>query len=330
MLGLASKPQPSPIQSNSIHVNTNLLFVPAHRSKKNSNPKNTNSTQTWLTRKLQHYSGLKPVISPLSTRCSVIALITAAPNPDPSAAVVMIMGSCLLSLGQSKISPRACAHWALKRGFLATKRSAATCPEEMFFLRQMAAIPQAARRAPRVAINCAARRQKIRSGSVRVMLRSWRKSSRAWRSLGVESSTKSTRKPVLMVNDLYNFEVSWFWNRSPRLWKSMRTWRKISPMYMPALIFSKVCSPGRGDSLSIFLSYVVRGSTHRSLSKAPYSQLMAMGKFSGRPPSLAMEPQFSMYEALQPPPNIAPMMVSGSLYADAIMAPTVSLMRATI
>jgi hypothetical protein len=29
-------------------------------------------------------------------------------------------------------------------------------------------------------------------------------------------------------------------------------------------------------------------------------------------------------------PNIAPMMVSGSLYAEAIMAPTVSLMSATI
>ena len=101
-------------------------------------------------------------------------------------------------------------------------------------------------------------------------------------------------------------------------------------MYMPALIFSNVCSPGRGDSLSIFLSYTVRGSTHRSLSKAPYSQFMAMGRLCGRPPSFAMEPQFSMYDALQPVPNIAPMMVSGSLYADAIRAPTVSLIRATI
>jgi hypothetical protein len=51
------------------------------------------------------YSGRKPVVSPRTTRCKVMALMTAAPRPDPSAARVMMMGSCFRFLGQSKISP---------------------------------------------------------------------------------------------------------------------------------------------------------------------------------------------------------------------------------
>jgi hypothetical protein len=51
------------------------------------------------------YSGRKPVVSPRTTRCKVMALITAAPKPEPSAARVMTIGSCFRFLGQSKISP---------------------------------------------------------------------------------------------------------------------------------------------------------------------------------------------------------------------------------
>ena len=138
-------------------------------------------------------------MSPRCTRCRVIALMTAAPNPDPSAAVVMMIGSSRLSLGQSKISPSACAHCALNRGFFATMRSAATCPDLMFFFRQMAEMPQAERRAPRVAMSWPARRQKIRSASVRSMPSNCLKSSRVRWSFGVQSSAKSTRNPVLMI-----------------------------------------------------------------------------------------------------------------------------------
>lgn len=72
--------------------------------------------------------------------------------------------------------------------------------------------------------------------------------------------------------------------------------RKISPMYRPAIIFSKACWPGRGESLSTMMSYLVRGRTLCSLSKAPHSQLIAMGVSGGRFmwASLGMEPQFSM------------------------------------
>jgi hypothetical protein len=112
---LASNTQPGPhrsIQSNLQYIaKKHLTFVSAHRFK-NSKEEIQRFQEKRKTTHQKHprYSGLKPVISPLSTRCSVIALITAAPNPEPSAAVVMMIGSCRLSLGQSKISPKACAH----------------------------------------------------------------------------------------------------------------------------------------------------------------------------------------------------------------------------
>jgi hypothetical protein len=124
-----------------------------------------------LATQTSRYSGRRPVVSPRTTRCKVMALMTAAPRPEPSAARVMTMGSCFLFLGQSKISPIACAHLDLKRRFLTTKRSAATWPDVMPFFRQIAAIPHVQRRAPRVAMSSLARRQRMRSGSVRVMLR---------------------------------------------------------------------------------------------------------------------------------------------------------------
>ena len=69
----------------------------------------------------------------------------------------MMIGSCLRFLGQSKISPIACAHLDLKRGFFTTKRSAATWPDVMPFFRQIAEMPQVQRRAPRVAMSSLAR-----------------------------------------------------------------------------------------------------------------------------------------------------------------------------
>lgn len=77
-------------------------------------------------------------------------------------------------------------------------------------------------------------------------------------------------------------------------------------------------------------SYLVRGRTIRSLSKAPYSQLIATGISGGRFmwAILGMEPAFSMYAAFTPVPKIQPIFISESVYEEAIRVPVVSLIRA--
>ncbi len=77
-------------------------------------------------------------------------------------------------------------------------------------------------------------------------------------------------------------------------------------------------------------SYGVRGRTLCSLSKAPHSQFIAIGESGGRfmCASFGMDPQSSMYAALQPVPKIHPILTFSSVYADAIRVPVVSLMSA--
>lgn len=58
---------------------------------------------------------------------------------------------------------------------------------------------------------------------------------------------------------------------------------------------------------------------------------MAIGISGGRLrcASLGIEPQFSMYAALQPVPNMQPILIAWSVYAEAISVPVVSLIMAT-
>jgi len=44
--------------------------------------------------------------------------------------------------------------------------------------------------------------------------------------------------------------------------------------------------------------------------------------------NLGIEPQFSMYAALQPVPKIQPIFIEVSVYAEAIKVPVVSLINA--
>ena len=109
---------------------------------------------------------LMPARLPSLIRLMVSAAISAAPTPDPSSAARMSTGS-RTPAGQSRISRRAWAPRVLKCGYLLkTLPSAPTWQEAMFFFLQMAATPQAERRAARVPISSASRRQSSSSGLV--------------------------------------------------------------------------------------------------------------------------------------------------------------------
>jgi len=119
------------------------------------------------------FSGCRiPARLPLATRLSVRAAIKAAPTPLPSSAARISTGSSSWGSdfsGQSRISRRAWAPRALKWGYLLkTEPSAPTWQGCRFFLVQIAATPQADRRAARVPTNSAVRRMSSSSGRVQV------------------------------------------------------------------------------------------------------------------------------------------------------------------
>lgn len=110
---------------------------------------------------------LIPAFCPSRTLFNVNAAISAAPTPLPSSAGKISIGSFLPV--QSRISLSATAPRALKCGYLLkTEPSAPTWQDSQPFFLQMAATPQAERRAARVPISSARRRQSSSSGCVAV------------------------------------------------------------------------------------------------------------------------------------------------------------------
>lgn len=129
------------------------------------------------------FSGCRiPATLPSLTRFSVKAAINAAPTPLPSSAAKISMGSSSFTLvfsGQSRISRRAWAPRALKWGYLLkTEPSAPTWHDLYPFFLQMAATPQADRRAARVPISSAVLRMSSSSEELGLMSSLSRKRSK--------------------------------------------------------------------------------------------------------------------------------------------------------